>query len=75
MEYYVDRIEAEEAVCETLEGTTVRFPLDTLPPDTREGSVLREEAGVFVLDEAAAEARRARLFALQESLFESDADA
>ena len=37
--------------------------------------VLHEEEGVFILDDAAAEARRATLFALQEALFGDDADA
>ena len=75
MEYYVDRIEADEAVCETPDGETLRLPLTALPEGTREGSVLREEEGVFILDDAAAEARRATLFALQEALFSDDADA
>lgn len=75
MEYYVDRIEADEAVCETEDGETLRLKLTALPEGTREGSVLREEADTFVLDDAAAEARRARLFALQEALFGDDADA
>ena len=75
MEYYVDRIEADEAVCETPEGETMRLSLSALPEGTREGSVLREEEGAFVLDDAAAEARRATLFALQESLFGDGADA
>ena len=75
MEYYVDRIEADEAVCETPDGETLRLPLTALPEGTREGSVLREEEGVFILDDAAAEARRATLFALQEALFGDDTDA
>ena len=75
MEYYVDRIEADKAVCETPDGEILQFLLDVLPPETREGSVLREEAGIFTLDEAAAEARRAALFSLQEALFEADDDA
>ena len=75
MEYYVDRIEADEVVCETPDGETLRLPLTALPEGAREGSVLREEEGVFILDDAAAEARRATLFALQESLFGADADA
>ena len=75
MEYYVDRIEADEAVCETTDGETLRLPLIALPEGAREGSVLREEEGVFILDDTAAEARRATLFALQEALFGDDADA
>ena len=75
MEYYVDRIEADEAVCETLDGETLRLQLTDLPEGAREGSVLREEEGVLILDDAAAEARRAALFALQEALFGDGANA
>ncbi len=75
MEYYVDRIEADKAVCETPDGENVSFPLNVLPPETREGSVLREEAGVFSLDDDAAEARRCALLSLQEALFEAEDDA
>lgn len=75
MEYYVDRIEDGFAVCETPDGAVLRLPLETLPPDVKEGDVLRETDGAFTLDEAAAEARRAALFALQEALFGDGADA
>lgn len=73
MEYCVDRIEAGVAVLETPDGVTVQLSLAVLPEGTKEGSVLRKEAGVFALDNAAAEARRAALFALQEALLSEDA--
>ena len=75
MEYCVDRIEEGVAVLLSSDGETLRLPLSCLPAGTAEGAVLREEGGVFVPDEAQAEARRAALLALQQSLLFEDGGA
>ena len=72
MLYYVDRIEGGFALCQTPDGKIVSILLDKLPDQTKAGSVLCETDGVFTLDAAATEARRAALFDLQESLFEEE---
>lgn len=75
MEYCVDRIEEGVAVLLSSDGETLRLPLSALPAGTAEGSVLREEGGVFVPDEAQAVSRRAALLALQQSLLFEDGGA
>lgn len=72
MDYIVDRIEENFAVLEAPDGAVLRLKAEALPPDVKAGDVLRETDGAFTLDEAAAEARRAALFALQEALLFGD---
>ena len=72
MDYILDRIEEAVAVLEAPDGAVLRLSVEALPPDVKAGDVLRETDGAFTLDEAAAEARRAALFALQEALFAGD---
>ncbi len=78
--WIVDRIEGEVAVVEGEDGKTFDVPLHFLPPNAREGDVLRveREAGsgprswVVTQDTAAREARRERLRDLAEELREHD---
>lgn len=57
MQWIVDRLEQEMAVCEDEHGKMHAFPLSRLPSPLREGDVLIEQDGTFVQDEAARERR------------------
>ena len=70
MQYIVDRIEGNLAVCEREDGGFEDIPLDQLPKGIREGNVLNCENGAWVLDLKAEKERRKRLFEKQESLFQ-----
>ena len=48
----------------------IDIPLHLLPPDAKEGSVLKKENGVYVLDPEEEIQRRARIRALEDALFE-----
>ncbi|MDR0531663.1 MAG: DUF3006 domain-containing protein [Oscillospiraceae bacterium] len=73
MHWVIDRFEGETAVCEHSDGSFVHFLRKDLPCGAREGSLLRLKSdGTFELDLAGEQARRARLFALQEGLFGGD---
>lgn len=65
MNFSVDRIEGDLAVLEDENGVLQTVPLAQLPPDTREGSVLRLENGVWTLDADEAARRRAEALHLQ----------
>jgi len=69
MQYIIDRIEGELAVCEREDGAMEELPLAELPENVRDGSVLVLQDGAWALDPQAEEERRARLFARQEGLF------
>ena len=63
--FSVDRIEGDLAVLEDENGVLQTVPLMQLPLDTREGSVLRLENGVWTLDADEAARRRAEALRLQ----------
>ena len=72
MEYYVDRLDTDKAVCTCENGETCLVSREELPDDVFEGCVLREENGAFFVDLARTEARKSALLALQDSLFGFD---
>jgi hypothetical protein len=51
--WIIDRMEGQVAVCETEEGSKIHIPKDALPPEAKEGDVIREEKGSYVVDAAA----------------------
>jgi len=55
----IDRFEEDFAVLEREDGTTERISRALLPPGTREGDVLRMEAGGWTADAQATLVRRA----------------
>lgn len=55
----VDRIAGDFAFCEDENRVPAKIPLSKLPPNIREGSVIRLQNGAYALDEAE-EARRRR---------------
>lgn len=50
MKLIIDRFENHDAICESETGNFVRLPVDALPKDAREGSIILSENGVFILD-------------------------
>ena len=68
-EMIVDRFEGDFAVLEREDGVCENVPRETLPAGCREGSVLRESGGGFVLDEELERKRRAELHRMQQNLF------
>lgn len=64
----IDRFEGEFAVCET-DGGMVDIKRSLLPGDAREGSVINEKDGRYVIDTATENARKSRLFNMQNDLF------
>ena len=75
MEYYVDRLDTDKAVCTCENGETCLISREELPDDVFEGCVLREENGAFLLDSERTAARKSALLALQDSLFGFDTPA
>ncbi len=54
----IDRFEGDFAICET-GAEYIRIPRGLIPPDASEGDVLSDtESGTYILDKAAANARR-----------------
>lgn len=66
----IDRFEGEFAVCEDESGSMVNIPISRVPGGAKEGSVLTEKDGMFLLDTAATELRRKEISRLQNSLWE-----
>jgi len=69
VQYIIDRIEGDLAVCEREDGSLEHILMYELPEGVREGSVLACEDGAWVLDTQAEAERRKRLFERQEGLF------
>lgn len=70
MKFIVDRIENNVAVCEVEDGNFKDIPLSELPSEIEEGTVLVFDDGEYSVDYIAQEERRAKLFALQDSIFD-----
>lgn len=69
--YVIDRFEGDYAVCENTEQEYALFLISRLPPDAKEGSVLRvDENNTIVVDFEETEARRSRILEKQNRLFE-----
>ncbi len=64
----IDRFEDDFAVCE-IDGGMVDIKRSLLPSDAREGSIITEKGGRYVIDTAAENERRNRLFDMQNDLF------
>ena len=69
MNLIVDRIEGRFAVCESENQQSFNIPLTDLPEDIREGSILKYENGVYLIDKVAEDERRAKMIALRNSIF------
>ena len=70
MRLTVDRIEGEFAVCETEDLTIINIPLADFSFEIYEGSVIISENGKLSVDEEYESERRAKLIALQNSIFD-----
>lgn len=73
MEYFVERLESDVAVCTDTDGKLCRIALKNLPDGVFEGCVLQQENDALILDTARTEARKAALLELQDSLFDEEA--
>lgn len=58
MRYTIDRFEEEFAICEDEEQRMVSIPLSRLPEHIKEGDILDEQEGNFLLDPEASALRR-----------------
>ena len=70
MRLIIDRIEGNFAVCETEDMSIVNIPISDFSFEVQEGNVLIFENGIYAIDEEYESARRAKLFALQNSIFD-----
>ena len=70
MLYYVDRIEEGTAVCEC-NGEFFNISCALIPEEAKEGSVLVESCGRYIMNTQLEAERREELFSLQESLFDA----
>lgn len=65
----VDRIEGKLAVVELIKGETRNVPLDLIEGRVRDGAVLVERDGRYVVDEGATAERTARVAEKRKRLF------
>ncbi len=68
MQYSIDRLEGVVAVLVDENENTVTVPREQLPADVRSGDMLRLCDGVYLRDDAAADARRTQILRLQQKL-------
>ncbi|MFY9198663.1 MAG: DUF3006 domain-containing protein [Acutalibacteraceae bacterium] len=70
--YIVDRIESGIAVCEKDDGEMINIPIEKLPVDTGEGSIIIvDNNGIMKLETKEEKARKSELFSLQNNLFDN----
>ena len=61
MQYIIDRIEQEIAICEEESGAMVKLPLKELPKGSREGDILFKINGAFQFDGEETNRRRQKM--------------
>lgn len=66
--YVLDRYEGEYAILEDKYGRNYDVLREELPEDIREGDILSEDQGSFVIDEEATKIRREELQHIREAL-------
>lgn len=69
MIFSIDRIEENLAVCEDENGRQVKFELELLPKNVREGDIIRRTDDGFIIDVDEAAERRRKMAQMQKSLF------
>ena len=65
----IDRIEGDFAVCEMQDGTMSDIPLFDLPAEAKEGSVILQSDGKWIVDKQEEEQRRDRIRRKMDSHF------
>lgn len=70
MRIVIDRFEGDFAVCEYPDGRMKNILLVDLPINAREGEVLVESGGEYVLDSVETESRRERIKQKADKLFD-----
>lgn len=68
--FIVDRIEANKAVLECENGSTVSMELNSLPKNLKEGDVIEFNDNSCFLDEEETEKRRTKIRGIMNRLFE-----
>lgn len=66
--YVVDRFEGSYAILIDKYCSSFDVLRDELPPDTREGDVLHENEGAFIVDEEATRIKREKIQRIHERL-------
>lgn len=69
MIFSIDRIEENLAVCEDENDRQVKFELELLPKNVREGDIIRRTDDGFIIDVDEAAERRRKMAQMQKSLF------
>lgn len=68
--FAIDRLEENSAVCENREtGEFVNIPISQLPENVKEGSILKFENGIYVLDTESTKKEQQEVKNLVDSLF------
>ena len=68
MLYSYDRREGDLAVLVDEDGNSRTLPVDALPPEAKEGDMLRQQGESFCSDAVAAAQRRQQVLSLQQRL-------
>ncbi len=61
MMYIIDRFEEDYAICETDKRETVDIKRELLPPDAKEGDVIKFENDIYTIEEDETQARKIRI--------------
>lgn len=61
MQYIIDRIENDIVICEEDNGSKVKFSLEEIPKEAREGDVLLNINGVIQIDGEETDRRRQKM--------------
>nr|WP_314460570.1 DUF3006 domain-containing protein [uncultured Clostridium sp.] len=61
MQYIIDRIERNIVICEEESGSKVKFSLEDIPKEAREGDVLLNINGAFQIDGEETDRRRQKM--------------
>lgn len=70
MKLIIDRFERDYAVCEKEDRTMVNIERSKIPPEAREGDVLKNENNTYVIDYEEINKRKEKIRKLMNDLFE-----
>ena len=70
MKIIIDRFEADVAVCEKEDKSFIDIPLGELPEEVKEGDILVEKDGKFLVDRQATEERKRNIDELMKDMWE-----
>ncbi len=70
MKLTIDRFEGNYAVCEKESGEMINIPKSELPSRAKEGDVLAEVDGHYVIDQSSTEKKKAEIEELMNDVYE-----